>query len=141
MIYLYLGFALFVTAFAVSASYPNTVISCFRNEPANSAHIPHGIPLYFILHPSAFLPNLTDSDTLLNHTARRILRNGALRQALYRYVCICRIASLLPPTASALLHNTSTLGISLKNMTDLLDEAKLKQDTSVSPDKDCFLKG
>lgn len=32
------------------------------------------------------------------------------------------IAGILPPTASALLHNASTLGISLKNMTDLLDE-------------------
>ena len=32
------------------------------------------------------------------------------------------VAGILPPTTSALLHNGSTLGISLKNMTDLLDE-------------------
>ena len=32
------------------------------------------------------------------------------------------VAGILPPTTSALLHNSSTLGISLKNMTDLLDE-------------------
>ena len=32
------------------------------------------------------------------------------------------VAGVLPPTTSALLHNGSTLGISLKNMTDLLDE-------------------
>ena len=32
------------------------------------------------------------------------------------------VAGVLPPTTSALLHNGSTLGISLRNMTDLLDE-------------------
>ena len=32
------------------------------------------------------------------------------------------IAGVLPPAISALLHNTSTLGIGLKNMTDLLEE-------------------
>ena len=31
------------------------------------------------------------------------------------------VTGILPPTTSALLHNTSTLGISLKNMTNLLD--------------------
>ena len=30
------------------------------------------------------------------------------------------VAGILPPTTSALLHNTATLGIGLKNMTDLL---------------------
>ena len=34
------------------------------------------------------------------------------------------VAGVLPPTTSALLHNGSTLGISLRNMTDLLDENK-----------------
>lgn len=32
------------------------------------------------------------------------------------------VAGVLPPTTSALLHNESTLGISLRNMTDLLDD-------------------
>ena len=32
------------------------------------------------------------------------------------------VAGVLPPTTSALLHNGSTLGISLRNMTDLLDD-------------------
>lgn len=32
------------------------------------------------------------------------------------------VAGVLPPAISALLHNTSTLGISLKNMTDLLED-------------------
>lgn len=32
------------------------------------------------------------------------------------------VLGLLPPTASALLHNMSTLGISLKSMTELLSD-------------------
>ena len=32
------------------------------------------------------------------------------------------VAGVLPPTTSAMLHNGSTLGISLRNMTDLLDD-------------------
>ena len=34
------------------------------------------------------------------------------------------VAGVLPPATSALLHNGSTLGISLRNMTDLLDKNK-----------------
>ena len=37
------------------------------------------------------------------------------------------VAGILPPTTSALLHNGSTLGISLKNMTDLLDDEENPQ--------------
>ena len=37
------------------------------------------------------------------------------------------VAGVLPPTASALLHNGSTLGIGLKNMTDLLDDEENPQ--------------
>ena len=37
------------------------------------------------------------------------------------------IAGVLPPTTSALLHNGSTLGISLKNMTNLLPESNTSQ--------------
>ena len=32
------------------------------------------------------------------------------------------VAGVLPPTTSALLHNTSTLAISMKSMTNLLPE-------------------
>ncbi len=35
---------------------------------------------------------------------------------------ILGVVGILPPTTSALLHNASTLGISLKSMTDLLPE-------------------
>lgn len=37
------------------------------------------------------------------------------------------VAGVLPPTTSALLHNASTLGISLKNMTNLLEEGENPQ--------------
>ena len=37
------------------------------------------------------------------------------------------VAGVLPPTTSALLHNGSTLGISLRNMTDLLDDEENTQ--------------
>ena len=37
------------------------------------------------------------------------------------------VAGILPPTTSALLHNGSTLGISLKNMTNLLPEDETAQ--------------
>lgn len=34
------------------------------------------------------------------------------------------VAGVIQPTTSALLHNASTLGISLDSMTDLLDKEK-----------------
>ena len=37
------------------------------------------------------------------------------------------VAGILPPTASALLHNSSTLGIGLKNMTNLSDDGNVVQ--------------
>ena len=40
------------------------------------------------------------------------------------YVIVFGVAGLLPPTTSALLHNASTLAISLKSMTNLLPEKK-----------------
>ena len=65
-------------------------------------------------------------------TLRRL--SQALMQRIhgsYRFIVgfnltliVLGVAGVLPPTASALLHNGSTLGISLRNMTDLLDENK-----------------
>ena len=50
-------------------------------------------------------------------------------QGSYRFIVgfnltliVLGVAGILPPTTSALLHNASTLGISLRNMTDLLDD-------------------
>ena len=37
------------------------------------------------------------------------------------------VAGVIQPTTSALLHNASTLGISLDSMTDLLDKEKRVQ--------------
>ena len=37
---------------------------------------------------------------------------------------VCGVTGVIQPTASALLHNMSTLGISVKSMTDLLPEEK-----------------
>ena len=34
----------------------------------------------------------------------------------------CGVAGIIQPTTSALLHNMSTLGISLRSMTNLLPE-------------------
>ena len=38
------------------------------------------------------------------------------------YLIALGVAGVLPPTTSALMHNGSTLCISLRNMTDLLDD-------------------
>ena len=64
-------------------------------------------------------------------TLRRLSR--ALMQRIrrnYRFIVgfnfsliVLGVAGILPPTTSALLHNMSTLGISLRSMTDLLPEA------------------
>ena len=50
MISLYFGFVFFAISAAVSASYPNTAVSCDRNDAPNSAHLPMGIPAYFIFY-------------------------------------------------------------------------------------------
>ena len=59
------------------------------------------------------------------------LRPSILLRFSYRFIVgfnltliVLGVAGVLPPTTSALLHNGSTLGISLRNMTDLLDESK-----------------
>ena len=38
------------------------------------------------------------------------------------------VAGVIAPATSALLHNTSTLGISLKSMTNLLNEQKKRKE-------------
>ena len=46
----------------------------------------------------------------------------------FNFMLICLgVAGILPPTTSALLHNASTLAISLKSMTNLLPENKAPQ--------------
>ena len=76
------------------------------------------------------------SDDLFELVVLRRLSEALMRRihGSYRFIVgfnlsliILGVAGILSPTASALLHNTSTLGISLKNMTNLLDEADLSQ--------------
>ena len=55
----------------------------------------------------------------------RIHRNYRFIVGFNFSLIVLGVAGILPPTTSALLHNMSTLGISLKSMTDLLpDENK-----------------
>ena len=53
----------------------------------------------------------------------RIDRNYRFIVSFNFSLIVLGVAGVLPPTTSALLHNASTLGIGLKNMTNLLDEA------------------
>ncbi len=73
------------------------------------------------------------SDDLFELVALRRLSEALMQriQSSYRFIVgfnlsliLLGVAGVLPPTSSALLHNVSTLGISLKNMTNLLDGEK-----------------
>ena len=68
-------------------------------------------------------------DDLLQLVTLKALSNGLMKRinGNYRFVIsfnlgliLLGVAGVLAPSASALLHNTSTLGVSLKSMTDLL---------------------
>jgi heavy metal translocating P-type ATPase len=59
---------------------------------------------------------------------RRIHRNYRFIVGFNFSLIVLGVVGILPPTTSALLHNMSTLGISLKSMTDLLPD-KQAQDT------------
>ena len=76
------------------------------------------------------------SDNLFQLVILRRLSQALMSriQDSYRFIVgfnlsliVLGVAGILPPTVSALLHNGSTLGISLKNMTDLLDEEEASQ--------------
>ena len=56
----------------------------------------------------------------------RIHRNYRFIIGFNCALIILGVAGILPPTTSALLHNMSTLGISLKSMTNLLPEGEEK---------------
>ena len=59
---------------------------------------------------------------------RRIYRNYRFIIGFNCALIVLGVAGILPPTTSALLHNMSTLGISLKSMTDLLPEGEEEKD-------------
>lgn len=54
----------------------------------------------------------------------RIHRNYRFIVAFNLMLIVLGVAGVIQPTTSALLHNASTLGISLDSMTDLLDKEK-----------------
>ena len=58
---------------------------------------------------------------LANALMKRIRRNYRFVMGFNGGLIALGTMGLLPPAASALLHNASTLAISLKSMTDLLD--------------------
>ena len=64
------------------------------------------------------------SETLT--TARRAMLHRRVRfiVGFNLGLIVFGVAGLLPPTTSALLHNASTLAISLKSMTNLLPDKK-----------------
>ena len=55
---------------------------------------------------------------------RRIHRNYRFIVGFNFSLIVLGVAGILPPTTSALLHNMSTLGISLRSMTDLLSDGE-----------------
>ena len=74
-------------------------------------------------------------DDLLQLVTLKALSNGLMKRinGNYRFVIsfnlgliLLGVAGVLAPSASALLHNTSTLGVSLKSMTDLLAQGQGK---------------
>ena len=56
----------------------------------------------------------------------RIHRNYRFIVGFNFSLIVLGVAGILPPTTSALLHNMSTLGISLKSMTNLLPDGEKK---------------
>ena len=50
----------------------------------------------------------------------RINRNYRFIVGFNLLLIVCGVAGIIPPTTSALLHNASTLGVSLRSMTNLL---------------------
>ena len=60
------------------------------------------------------------SDALMD----RINRNYRFIVAFNFMLIVCGVAGIMQPTTSAMLHNLSTLGISLRSMTNLLPEHK-----------------
>ena len=78
---------------------------------------------------------ITSEDLFQLVTLRRISQSLMDRiHRNYRFIVgfnlgliLLGVAGVLPPATSALLHNGSTLGISLRNMTDLLDDEENTQ--------------
>ena len=68
------------------------------------------------------LHELVTLKKISNGLMERIHRNYRLIVGINTSLIVLGVAGAFPPTTSALLHNTSTLLISLKSMNNLLDE-------------------
>ena len=68
------------------------------------------------------LHELVTLKKISNGLMGRIHRNYRLIVGINTSLIVLGVAGVFPPTTSALLHNTSTLLISLKSMNNLLDE-------------------
>ena len=64
----------------------------------------------------------------------RINRNYRFIVSFNFLLIVCGVTGVIQPTTSALLHNMSTLGISIKSMTDLLPEEKNNSECEIVKD-------
>ena len=59
--------------------------------------------------------------SIANGLQKRTKEQLPLYHELQQHLIVLGAMGILPPATSALLHNASTLGVSLKSMTNLLD--------------------
>ncbi len=72
------------------------------------------------------LRELVTLKRLSNELMRRVRENYRFVISFNLALIFLGVAGIITPSASALPHNTSTLGISLKSMTDLLDKTAVE---------------
>ena len=82
----------------------------------------HGLLIEQIRDYDKCLEELVKLKQISNGLIKRIHQNYRVIVGFNMGLIILGVAGILQPTTSALFHNTSTLLISLKSMTDLLPE-------------------
>ena len=70
------------------------------------------------------LKEVDQTQRLSDALMQRIRRNYRIIVGFNTGLIVCGVTGVLPPTTSALLHNTSTLVIGLQSMKNLLDESE-----------------
>ncbi len=73
------------------------------------------------------LNSLVTLKQISNLLMKRIRKNYRMIVAFNAGLILCGVGGLLQPTTSALLHNTSTLVISLQNMKNLIDISRTRE--------------
>jgi len=66
--------------------------------------------------------------TLSTRLMQRVRKNYRFVIGFNLGLILLGVAGVIAPATSALLHNTSTLGISLKSMTNLLNEQEKRKE-------------